>query len=128
VEHDEARWSKTRRRGEVEHDAAMAELAPSRTASARAGAGHPGQLVDTSAGQLDIRLYADGKTISVELPATTRSSCCFTRDSVLLRQASSRRRGHPFSPFLCSAREVVGGRDRWWARRRLQEVPPSRHI
>jgi hypothetical protein len=39
---------------------------------------------------------------------------------VLLRRASSWRRGHSFpSPFLCSTREVVGVHDRWWAHRRL---------
>jgi hypothetical protein len=75
VEHDEARWStaqrgevwvrwsKTQRRGEVEQDVAMAELAPSRTASACTGAGRPGQLIDTSA----------ASSISVCAPTAIRS-------------------------------------------------------
>jgi hypothetical protein len=49
--------------------------------------------------------------------STRRASSPAARDSVLLRRASSRRRVHPFSsPFLFSAREVVGDRGRWWAR------------
>jgi hypothetical protein len=49
--------------------------------------------------------------------STRCTSSPAARDSVLLRRASSRRRGHPFSsPFLCSAREIVGDRGRWWAR------------
>jgi hypothetical protein len=56
----------------VEHDVTMAELAPSQTASACIGAGRPGQLIDTSATQLDLCLCTDSHTISVELPVGRR--------------------------------------------------------
>jgi hypothetical protein len=88
-----------------------------------AGRGAPLRQGETEARPDDAELRDDDEHL--RQLRDTRSSCCFARDSVLLRQASSRRRGHPFSsPFLCSVREVVGGRGRWWASRRLQE---SRH-